>query len=162
MNEIDLMRRVQTVAGGPWPTLARAYSAWGDHALGWMGIGIAGTLLSPRHRREWAGVAGGALAAHAAAVAVKRVVRRPRPSDPAVRILVATPSDLSFPSAHSTSTTAAAVGLASLIGAPSAAGLVTAMGIARLTVGVHYPSDVLAGVALGAATGVAVRQWVRR
>ena len=44
-----------------------------------------------------------AFAAHAAAVVIKRLVRRPRPHHPAVAVNVGTPSSLSFPSAHATS-----------------------------------------------------------
>src|SRR5690606_41700912 len=55
-------------------------------------------------------------AAHVAAVLIKRVVRRRRPEHEAIRVHVATPSRLSFPSAHATSTTAAALLLARTTG----------------------------------------------
>jgi membrane-associated phospholipid phosphatase len=40
--------------------------------------------------------------------------------------------------------------------------LVPPMLLSRLVLGVHYPTDVLAGSALGAAVGVAVRRLFRR
>jgi membrane-associated phospholipid phosphatase len=94
--------------------------------------------------------------AHAASIAIKRVVRRPRPVDPSIQVNVSTPSKLSFPSSHATSTTAAAVLLGRLTGLPLPALLVPPMLLSRLVLGVHYPTDVLAGSALGAASAAAV------
>jgi membrane-associated phospholipid phosphatase len=97
-------------------------------------------------------------AAHGTSIAVKRVVRRQRPIDPSVQVLVGTPSRLSFPSSHATSTTAAAVLYGGLLRRPLTAVLVPPMLISRLVLGVHYPTDVLVGSALGAAIGAGVRQ----
>ena len=69
-----------------------------------------------------------------------------------------TPSTLSFPSAHATSTTAAAVAFGGLLGSPLAAAVVPPMALSRLVLGVHYPSDVVAGSALGAAVAVVARR----
>src|SRR5205807_9047082 len=100
----------------------------------------------------------GAFAAHAAAVLIKRLVRRPRPHHPAVAVNVGTPSRLSFPSAHATSTTAATILLARATGAPLPAMLVPPMALSRVLLGVPYPSDVASGVAVGAAiASIAVR-----
>jgi membrane-associated phospholipid phosphatase len=96
--------------------------------------------------------------AHGASIAVKRVVRRHRPTDPSVAVLVDTPSRLSFPSSHATSTTAAAVLYGGLLSRPLTAVLVPPMLVSRLVLGVHYPTDVLVGSALGAAIGAGVRR----
>ncbi len=89
----------------------------------------------------------GVVAAHGTSIAVKRVVRRPRPHDPRVAVHVGTPSRLSFPSSHATSTTAAAVLFGGLLGRPGAVlPTVPAMALSRLVLGVHYPTDVLAGI----------------
>jgi undecaprenyl-diphosphatase len=82
--------------------------------------------------------------------AVKQVVRRPRPDlGPDLVPLASTISSLSYPSAHATTSFAAAGALA-LPSAPlyAAAG---AMALTRPYLGVHYPSDVVAGAALGVA-----------
>jgi membrane-associated phospholipid phosphatase len=84
-------------------------------------------------------------------VLMKRVVRRPRPHHPAVAVNVGTPSSLSFPSAHATSTTAASILLARATGLPLPVMLVPPMALSRVLLGVHYPSDVATGVAVGAA-----------
>lgn len=132
-------------------TTARALSYFGEHSLGWLVVSVLGAVLAARRRRDWLLAGVGAFVAHAAAVLVKRVVRRQRPRDPAVVVNVGTPSRLSFPSAHATSTTAAAILLGRATGLPLPAVLVPPMALSRLVLGVHYPSDVAFGVALGAA-----------
>jgi len=92
---------------------------------------------------------------------VKRVVRRHRPTDPSVQVLVGTPSRLSFPSSHATSTTTAAVVYGGLLRRPLTPVLVPPMLVSRLVLGVHYPSDVLIGSALGGVMGAVVRRRLR-
>src|SRR5829696_4399287 len=101
----------------PAVPVAQGMSHFGEHALGWIALGAVG-WLSGRRRDEWVAGTVGVVAAHAAGVVVKRVVRRVRPALEDVPALVTTPSRLSFPSAHSTSTAAAAVGFAPMLGAP--------------------------------------------
>jgi membrane-associated phospholipid phosphatase len=135
-------------------TTARGLSYFGEHSIGWVAVSLLGALLVPRRRRDWLVAGAGSFGAHAAAVLIKRVVRRKRPHHPAVAVNVGTPSQLSFPSAHATSTTAAAILLGRAAGLPVLAApavLVPPMALSRLVLGVHYPSDVAFGVALGAA-----------
>ncbi|SPM29892.1 phosphatase PAP2 family protein [Mycobacterium terramassiliense] len=139
-------------------TVARGLSHFGEHSIGWVAAAALGAVLMPGRRRDWLMVGAGAFAAHAAAVVVKRLVRRQRPHDPAVAVNVGTPSQLSFPSAHATSTTAAAILMGRVTGLPLPAVLVPPMALSRILLGVHYPSDVAFGVALGAAVaGIAGR-----
>jgi membrane-associated phospholipid phosphatase len=135
---------------------ARALSHFGEHSIGWLVIAGLGAVLAPRNRRAWLAVGFGAFAAHAAAVIIKRVVRRERPHHPSIAVNVGTPSRLSFPSAHATSTTAASVLLAKATGLPLPAILVPPMALSRMVLGVHYPSDVITGVAVGAAVAKTV------
>lgn len=137
---------------------ARALSHFGEHSLGWLAVAALGGWLVPDRRRQYVTAGVGAFAAHAAAVLIKRIVRRARPHHPAIAVNVGTPSRLSFPSAHATSTAAAAVLLARPTGLPLPALLVPPMALSRLVLGVHYPSDVVAGVAVGTAVaGVVAR-----
>lgn len=137
---------------------ARALSHFGEHSLGWVVVAVLGAALSPKQRRDWLVAGAGAFAAHAAAVIVKRVVRRKRPHDPAVTVNVGTPSQLSFPSAHATSTTAAAILMGRTTGLPLPAVLVPPMALSRILLGVHYPSDVAFGIALGAVVAAIARR----
>jgi decaprenylphosphoryl-5-phosphoribose phosphatase len=157
-SEVRILQTVQGTIGAAPAVVkaARGMSHFGEHALGWVAVAGVGAALDKPRRRRWAGVAVGALGAHAASIAIKRVVRRPRPNDPSVQVNVSTPSKLSFPSSHATSTTAAAVLLGRLTGLPLPAVLIPPMLLSRLVLGVHYPTDVLAGSALGAVSAAAV------
>lgn len=159
--EVRILSKIQkTVAAQPGAIpVARGMSHFGEHALGWVAVAGVGAALDSKRRRQWAGVAVGAVGSHAASIVIKRVVRRPRPNDPSVQINVSTPSKLSFPSSHATSTTAAAILLGRLTGLPLPAVLVPPMLLSRLVLGVHYPTDVLAGTALGALSAAAVRKF---
>lgn len=162
-GEVAALAAVQrTVASDPVVATARGMSLFGEHAASWLAIGLAGAALDRPRRREWLGSAAAVAFAHGASIGIKRVVRRPRPEHPSVRVLVGTPSRLSFPSSHATSTTAAAVLYGGLLGRPLAPVLVPAMAVSRLVLGVHYPSDVAFGSALGAAVAVGSRRWLRR
>jgi membrane-associated phospholipid phosphatase len=152
-GEVAVLVSVQSALAGRPGTLAaaRALSYFGEHSLGWLAVSAIGAILQPARRRAWLVAGAGAFTAHAAAVLMKRVVRRPRPHHPAVAVNVGTPSSLSFPSAHATSTTAASILLARATGLPLPVMLVPPMALSRVLLGVHYPSDVATGVAVGAA-----------
>ena len=87
---------------------------------------------------------------------LKRIVRRKRPDYSYVRVGVKTPSRLSFPSSHATSTTAFLVGLSRLTGSKAPLVGVPVMMASRMVLGVHYPTDTVAGAAIGAATARAM------
>ncbi|MEP9417362.1 phosphatase PAP2 family protein [Gordonia sp. VNQ95] len=143
---------------------ARGLSHVGEHALGWLAISGLGWALAVHRddevaQRRWIEAGVGAFGAHAASVIIKRIVRRRRPHDPRIVVGVSTPSRLSFPSSHATSTTAAAILIGRAAGLPPyllPAVLVPPMLTSRLVLGVHYPSDVAAGAAIGALSAGAV------
>lgn len=164
--EVAALIAVQDVLAGRPGVLpvARGLSHIGEHSLGWLGASAVGWAFARRRgdvraQRRWAQAGAGAFGAHAASVVIKRIVRRQRPSDPRIRVGVSTPSRLSFPSSHATSTTAAAILLGRAAGLPRyllPAVLVPPMLTSRLVLGVHYPSDVAAGAAIGALGAGAV------
>jgi membrane-associated phospholipid phosphatase len=143
---------------------ARALSHFGEHSLGWLAVASTGAAIAQirgdeRGRNLWVAAGVGAFGAHAASVVLKRIVRRRRPDHADVRIGVGTPSKLSFPSSHATSTTAAAILIGRAAGLPPAAlpaALVPPMLLSRLVLGVHYPTDVIGGALIGAACAAAV------
>lgn len=157
------LRKVQEViAKPPVVKAARAMSLFGEHAGGWLAIGAIGAVVDRKRRGEWVTAAAGVALAHGASIGVKRVVRRKRPTDPEVKVLVGTPSKLSFPSSHATSTTAAAVLYGGMTGKKLSPLLVPPMMVSRLVLGVHYPSDVVAGSALGSMVALGVRRLMKR
>jgi membrane-associated phospholipid phosphatase len=71
--------------------------------------------------------------------------------------LASTPTQLGFPSAHSSTSFAAACAYARLgLPAPALYGLAGALALSRVYLGLHYPSDVLAGALLGTAMAAAL------
>jgi membrane-associated phospholipid phosphatase len=95
-------------------------------------------------------------ASYVANYAVKVTVRRPRPQLPGLPPLTPTVSRLSFPSAHATTSFAAACAYRRVAPAGALYGAAAAFALSRPYLGVHYPSDVLAGTALGTAIA---RAW---
>jgi undecaprenyl-diphosphatase len=89
----------------------------------------------------------------------KRSVSRPRPfvTLPGVTMRVKPPDEFSFPSGHTAAAFVMVVVAGSSMGMLAAPLLLLAMGIglSRVYLGVHYPSDVLAGAVLGSIAGVA-------
>lgn len=164
---IGAERRLLAVLRGcgrrpPVATAARALSFAGEHGAVWLAAGLTGAAMDRERRADW--LRGTALigAAHLVSMGVKRVVRRPRPGVERYAPLVRTAGRHSFPSSHATSAAAAAVALGALhpsgrrLLVPAAA----AMCLSRLVVGVHYPTDVVAGVFLGAVTATAGHRWL--
>ena len=70
---------------------ARVLSYFGEHSLGWFAVCGLGALLQPQRRRAWVTAGVGTFFAHAAAVLIKRVVKRERPQHPAIAVNVGTP-----------------------------------------------------------------------
>jgi len=91
---------------------------------------------------------------------VKPAIDRERPchSLASVRAPLGCGSGKSFPSAHAADTAAAAavVSWAAPALAPLALAIALLVGVSRVYLGVHYPSDVVAGWVLGAAIGLAL------
>jgi undecaprenyl-diphosphatase len=136
---------------------ARALSWVGEHGALWLAAGLAGAATDRPRRRAWLRGTALTAGAHLASMGVKRLVRRPRPGH--VEPLVRTVGRHSFPSSHATSAAAAAVAYGAL-GARVVPPLAAAMCVSRLVVGVHYPSDVAAGAALGAVTARLGARWM--
>jgi undecaprenyl-diphosphatase len=81
--------------------------------------------------------------------ALKFTVRRRRPDLPELPPLTSTVSELSFPSAHATTSFAGAWVYAALAPRTPLYAAAAAIALTRPYLGVHYPSDVIAGALLG-------------
>ncbi|MBN8869628.1 MAG: phosphatase PAP2 family protein [Solirubrobacterales bacterium] len=119
-------------------------------------------LLGKRPSRRGAVTAGlGAVAAVSVAQIVTALVDRARPfvADPLVHVFIHHGPDRSFPS--DSASAAFAIATALLIYKPRLGwvmlALAVALGVGRIAVGMHYPTDILAGVLLGAGVSTLLR-----
>ncbi len=131
---------------------------------------VAGGMAAWGGRRGQRAAGRGILAiAIASAVAngpAKLLVHRRRPLRGSLPTLIRMPGSTSFPSGHSAAafafTTGACAELPVL--APVLVPLAGAVAYSRVHTGVHYPSDVAAGAAIGICSGILVSRvsrWVR-
>ncbi len=153
LSNVDerLVRLARTRGHTPGAERAVArFSRLGEHAGIWLAIGVAGGALDAERKAEWRRATATVAATYALNTAIKRVVGRRRPQLPGLPALTSTPTSLSFPSAHA-STSFAGARLYSRLGPPGGKlyALATGLALSRLYLGVHYPSDVVAGAALG-------------
>ncbi|MEU9035556.1 phosphatase PAP2 family protein [Streptomyces sp. NPDC048352] len=165
-------RLFDAVAQRHWPGAERVLPALGraaNHGVLWGGTAAAITVLGSQRARKGALTAAASLALASATINTvgKWSVRRPRPlleGVPLVRRPAVQPWTTSFPSGHSASAAAFTAGLALEAPAWGAAVAPVAASVAfsRVYTGVHYPSDVVAGAALGVAAGFVVRGLARR
>jgi undecaprenyl-diphosphatase len=134
-----------------------------NHSVLWMAVAAALALADGERGRRAAvrGLGAVALASAASNGPLKLAFRRPRPArrPPLIR----QPRSSSFPSGHSASAfafaTAAAAELPAV--APLVVPLAAAVAYSRVRVGVHRPSEVLAGSAVGAVAGAFVSSVAR-
>ncbi|MGK5110470.1 bifunctional phosphatase PAP2/diacylglycerol kinase family protein [Geodermatophilus sp. CPCC 205506] len=164
--------RLHSLVGG-LPT-SRAADTWlrrltttADHGKLW--FVVAALLLTRRGSLRRGAIRGlGSLAMSSSLVnaVLKRVFGRRRPdlgSHPVQRLLHRSLTTHSFPSGHSASAAAFVTGVA--LEAPVAGAALAPVGLAvgysRVHVGVHYPGDVVAGLAVGAAVAMGTRIWWR-
>jgi undecaprenyl-diphosphatase len=145
------------------PRLSRS----ANHGLLWFGVaaGIAAVGGRPGRRAALRGVGSLALASATVNTVGKGAVRRARPlmeAVPAIRRLRRQPVTTSFPSGHAASAAAFAFGVAmeSPRWGAAVAPVAWSVAFSRVYTGVHYPSDVLVGAAIGACAACAVRVLV--
>lgn len=135
--------------------IAKGLGFFGEMGAGWVALAGAGALLRPERREGWATAAVVPPLAIGINYAIKLTIGRQRPILEDHPPLARAPSKLSFPSAHSTSSVAAAVALGRVAPEtrPFLYPLAAAVCLGRPYLGMHYPTDVLAGMSLGYLIG---------
>jgi len=155
--DLRLLVLARSAARQPVSDLVGRFSSLGEHAALWLAAGTLGALVDRPRRARWKRGVLVVGATYALNTAIKALVRRPRPVIDGLPALVATPTMLSFPSAHSSTSFAAARAYGRLVPAAPLYATAAAMAASRVYLGVHYPTDVAAGVLLGLAMGRAAR-----
>ncbi|MCU1592522.1 MAG: phosphoesterase, PA-phosphatase related [Frankiales bacterium] len=160
--DLALYRRAATSRTPVLDAVLPRLTSSANHGMLWFAISV---LLAGGNRRRAAvrGLASLGVASAVANLPMKYAARRSRPElvpVPLPRRLLNQPTTSSFPSGHSASAAAFATGVAleqPLLAAPVA---VLAAGVAygRVHTGVHYPGDVVAGIALGVGSALVVRR----
>jgi membrane-associated phospholipid phosphatase len=156
--DLRLLRAMRTRLHTPRTEEAmRTLGKAGNNGAVWFGLNLVLALADPSNRESWLICAALGPLAIGVNYAVKLVVRRPRPVLEGLPPLGGAPSSLSFPSAHATSSFAVATAMTRVDGLAALAFLLAlALSLGRPYLGMHYPSDVLAGAALGVALGLIV------
>jgi len=154
--------------------VASFYAVWGIAAFGILLLAAWWDARSAEEPQRavaavaWAGIAPliGALAVQLIGSAVDRA--RPTAVLSGTHLLLEKTTDFSFPSDHGTATAAMAVAL--IMAGPFlrrrwygwvGLGLAVLMAVTRVYVGAHYPTDVLAGLALGSVIAAALARPAR-
>ena len=125
---------------------------------------VLAVLGGPRGRRaSRAGIGSVAIASALANGPAKLLVRRSRPGADAEPALIRMPGSSSFPSGHAASAVAFATAVSTEMPAlaPVLGPLAAAVAYSRVHTGVHYPSDVAAGAAIGVGSAALVHRYRR-
>lgn len=137
---------------GHAPALERpilVFTRSGEHGALWLAGSAAGAALDPSRRSLYLRAIRIVSMGYLINIAMKYVVRRARPVLADLPPLSSTVTSLSYPSAHATTSFAAARVLSRGLPAGPLYALAAAMALSRLYVGVHYPTDIGAGALLG-------------
>lgn len=135
---------------------------------GWFWIALAVVLLIPKKTRKYGAAVAMALIFDLILcnVAIKPLVQRVRPYDirQGMELLISAPHDYSFPSGHTAASFAAAGALMFMKAKGRIPALILALviGLSRLYLYVHYPSDVVCGAILGLICGFLGAYFARK
>jgi membrane-associated phospholipid phosphatase len=131
---------------------------WGEHAAFWHAVAALGALIDRRRRMVYLRAMVAVVLTQGANTVAKTLIRRARPLLEDLPPLSPTISGLSTPSAHASTSIAAANSLSDALPPLPVYGAALVMAMSRPYIGVHYPSDSAAGFALGSLIARATRR----
>ena len=131
--------------------VALLYARAGEHGLLWQALAVAGAALHRARRPVYLRALRVIPLTLVANFAVKLLVRRARPVLEELPALSSTLSGRSYPSAHASTSFAAAGALSLALPRGPLYAAAALMALTRPYLGVHYPSDIVAGALLGRA-----------
>ncbi len=163
----ELVRRGATLPPTPADTGLKALTTAANHSLLWFAVAAGlSSRKGPTRRAAMRGLLAISGASFTANVLGKPVLPRRRPAYedvPPERRLDhgERPGSSSFPSGHAASAAAfaTAVTMESPVIGAAVAPVAAAVAYSRVHTGVHWPSDVAAGVLLGTGVALATRRW---
>lgn len=144
---LEFVERVRL--GGKVDRATGIFTELGEHGWIWYALGLLAAKLDARRRKDWLSAVGIVLGTYALSTLVKVVSKRSRPPIAARGTL----TGLSFPSSHTSTSFAAARAFSSIEPRAKLPAYALAAGLAasRIHFCVHYPSDIVAGAAIGEA-----------
>ena len=151
--DVKVFRAVTRFRRGPLTPVMRLFTVAGTAGALWGFTAAVAFVLGGFQWEQllvpWAAIAGSWILAEASKYAFNRA--RPHAADLQIAPLVKTPSSSSFPSGHSATAAAGAISLSAAYPAlvPAFAVCALAVMFSRAYLGVHYPSDIIAGAAIG-------------
>lgn len=165
MSEADILLWLESLHGSILDPAMAAVSLSATSGIVWFAIGIV-LCWWTRNLKNGAKVMFAVLLAYAIAdVALKPIICRERPFNVLdLDVIGSAPTSWSFPSGHTASAFAGAMSLLLIdrrIGIPLVV-YACLVGISRMYLCVHWPTDVLAGAIIGALAAVAVMLLIDR
>ena len=128
----------------------------GEHSAIWFATAATGAALHRRKRRVYLRAARTLMAVEVINALLKIAIGRQRPRLDGLPPLASTRSQRSCPSAHASGSFAAARVLSQALPPAPVYASAFAMALSRPYLGVHYPSDIVAGMLLGTVIADAV------
>lgn len=167
VNRLDLalMRRSGELRASPLDDGMKRLSRAANHSVLWLAVaGVLAVRKGVTRRAGLRGVAAIGGASFSASLIAKRLFPRRRPAADLLHVprrLTRRPSSSSFPSGHAASAAAftTAVAMESPALAAAVAPVAAAVAYSRVHTGVHWPSDVAAGAAIGVGAALLTRRW---
>lgn len=150
------------------PTVDRVMAHLTDLGSVYGIVGTSAALAATGRPRLARDVAASGGIAWGVAQAAKPLLQRPRPFETGTPMLVSRPAGTSWPSGHSAVAAAIGTTIAATPGPARGArrllgaGLAAYVGGSRLHVGVHHPTDVVAGFGVGVVAAAVWQRTVRR